>query len=178
MTEKAARYESDARDAVKAGRDDLAQQALALKATVQQQLDAVKQHITELDADVARLLQAQHAMEMKVENFRAQKESMKAQYTASKAEVHIGETLNGLSKHDQDVTAALERARDKTEAMRARAAAIETLEQQGALGPAAGDPDANIHAQLESLKQTDDIQAELARLKAEVGKPQLPEQGS
>ena len=58
---------------------------------------------------------------------------MKAQYSAAEAQVKIQEATSGLSGEMSDVGMAIQRAQDKTEQMKARAAAVEELVATGAI---------------------------------------------
>ena len=58
---------------------------------------------------------------------------IKAQYSAAEAQVRIGEAATGISSQMSDVGAAVQRAKDKTLDMQARADAIDELTQAGAL---------------------------------------------
>ena len=64
--------------------------------------------------------------------FRTKKEVIKAQYSAAEAQVRISEAANGVGEEMADLGLAMQRAEDKTEKMRARASAVEELEQAGA----------------------------------------------
>ena len=57
----------------------------------------------------------------KVEAFRSQKEVIKAQYSAAEAQVRIGEAATGIGEQMADIGLAIQRAKDKTEQMQARA---------------------------------------------------------
>src|SRR5437764_51896 len=72
-------------------------------------------------------------LQSKIETFRTTKESIKAQYTASQAQVKIGEAATGISEEMADVGLAIQRAQDKTEQMQARAGALDELVTTGAL---------------------------------------------
>ena len=56
---------------------------------------------------------------------------IKAQYAAADAQVQISEAATGVGEQMADVGLAMQRAMDKTESMRARAAAVGELEQAG-----------------------------------------------
>ena len=169
LRETAGRLEGQARDALKAGREDLAAAALHRKVELQQQADAVATQLAELEAEQKKLEVAESRLRAKVEAFRAQKELIKARYSAAEAQVRIGEAATGLSEELADVGLAVERARDKTESMKARAAALEELEAAGVLqDPLVG---SQVEQELGRLKASEQVQAELARLKQEVGRP-------
>jgi phage shock protein A len=85
--------------------------------------------------------------------------------------VKISEAATGVGEEMADVGLAMQRAMDKTEQMRARAGAVEELEAAGTfdditqLGPGEDD----IDRQLRELRQTGQVEDELARMKAELG---------
>jgi phage shock protein A len=164
------KLEEQARTALASGREDLARTALERKALVQSQLQGLDQQIAELEHEQDKLTENEKRLTLKVESFRTRKEVIKAQYTAAEAQVRIGEAQTGLSEEMADVGLAIERAEDKTEQMRARAAAVGELVDTGvlddyALGPGSSDLDREI-AQLSAGQGVDN---ELARMKAELG---------
>ena len=74
----------------------------------------------------------QQKLQAKIEAFRSKKEVIKAQYSAAEAQVRISEAATGVGEEMADVGLAMQRALDKTENMRARAQAVDELEQAGA----------------------------------------------
>ncbi|CAB1130151.1 PspA/IM30 family protein [Candidatus Hydrogenisulfobacillus filiaventi] len=174
----AKQYDDDARDAVAAGRDDLATAALTRKQGVTAQIESLKSQVADLEKEEARLLDLQEKLRVQVETFRTKKEVVKAQYAAAQAQVRIGEATTGLGEEMEDVNLALERAQERTEALRARASAIEelsTVKTAAALeAPSTGD---DIRDELNRMKSGNSVSEELARLKAEMGKGQLPPAG-
>ena len=163
------KLETQARQAVAAGREDLARQALERKATAQQQLQDLDVQVQGLEAQQQKLVEAQQTLETRIESFRSQKEVLKAQYSAAEAQVRIGEAATGIGDHMADTGLAIQRAKEKTEDLQARASAIDELTASGALEDfTAGDQtqlDREL-AQISSSAQVDDV---LAKLKAEVG---------
>lgn len=161
--------DQDARDAVKVGRDDLAQEALTRKQAFQAQLAGLESQVADLEREENRLTDLQKKLNLKVESFRTQKEVLKAQYSAAQAQVKIGEAFTGLGEDMADVNMALQRAQDKTESMRARASAIDELAENPAFqleAPSTGD---SLRDELNKAKGASSVQEELARLKAELG---------
>lgn len=163
-------YDQDAREAVKAGRDDLAQEALSRKQAFSAQLAQLQSQIDDLAKEEARLTDLQQKLQTKVETFRVQKEVIKAQYNAAQAQVKIGEAFTGLGEDMADVNMALQRAQDKTESLKARAAAVDAIAANPAFQtealPSSGDA---IRDELNKLKASSSVTDELARLKAEMG---------
>jgi phage shock protein A len=162
------KLETQARDALGANREDLARQALERKAAVQQQLQGLDTQVQQLQAQQEKLVASEKQLSAKVEAFRSQKEVIKAQYSAAEAQVKIGEAATGIGEQMADTGLAIQRAKDKTEAMQARAAAIDELTAAGTLDDLTSTSDALDRelAQLSAGKQVDD---ELAKMKAELG---------
>ena len=168
LEQSVVKLESQARDAVGAGREDLARQALERKSGVQQQLQGLDQQVQQLEAQQQKLTASQQQLQAKVEAFRSQKETIKAQYSAAEAQVRIGEAATGIGEQMADTGLAIQRAKEKTEQMQARASAIDELTESGALEDFTSDRtqlDREL-AQISSQSQVDD---ELAKLKQEIG---------
>src|SRR5918912_793457 len=168
LEQSVVKLETQARQALGAGREDLARQALERKAAVQQQLQGLDDQVQGLEAQQEKLVASQKQLQAKIEAFRSQKEVIKAQYSAAEASVRIGEAATGIGEQMADTGLAIQRAKDKTEQMQARASAIDELTESGALEDFTSDQtqlDREL-AQLSAGKQVDD---ELARMKAELG---------
>ena len=94
---------------------------------------------------------------------------MKAQYSAAEAQVRIGEATTGLGEEMSDVGLALQRAQDKTEQMQARAAAVNELVDTGAIDDLTAPAGSDLDAQIAALTTGNQVDAEMAKLRAEVG---------
>lgn len=163
------KLEKQAKDAVVAGRDDLARLALERKAALAQQVEGIDREIAELDQQQEKLVESEKRLSTKVEIFRTRKESIKAQYSAAEAHVKINESVTGISEEMADVGLALERAENKTEEMKARAQAIDELMEAGTLEDLTGGRD-EIDRKLAKISAQTNVESELATLKAEAGK--------
>jgi phage shock protein A len=75
-----------------------------------------------------------------------------------------------------DVGLAIQRAEDKTEQMKARASAIDELMASGALDDMVGGPRDDIQAELDRMGAGSGVEAELERLKGELGQGGAPRQ--
>ena len=144
-----------ARQAVQAGHDDLAREALIRAAAADQQLGDLNAQHAQLQAEEEKLTAASQRLQAKVDAFRTRKETIKASYTAAEAQAKIGEAVSGISEEMGDVGMAMQRAEDKTQQMQARAGAVDELLASGALDDAT-----------QPLGGRDDIQAELDRVGA------------
>jgi phage shock protein A len=163
------KLDSQARDAVAAGREDLARQALERKALAQQQLQDLDGQIEQLNAQQEKLSASEKQLAAKIEAFRSQKEVIKAQYSAAEAQVRIGEAATGIGEQMADTGLAIERARDKTEQMQARAGAVEELIAAGTLEDFTAGDQTQLDRELAELSTDRQVDAELEQLKAEVG---------
>jgi len=163
------RLEGQAKQALGAGREDLAREALSRKAALGSQLADLENQYQSLQADEEKLTVASQRLQAKVEAFRMQKETIKATYTAAEAQSRIGEAVSGISEEMGDVGMAVQRAQDKTAQMQARAGAIDELMASGALDDMTGTPRDDIQAELDSMRSGPNIELELQRLKGEIG---------
>ena len=169
LKQSQAKLQAQAREAVAQGRDDLARLALTRAQSAQDQLDGLQQQIDQLKAQEQKLEDTASKLTAKVEAFRTQRETMKAQYTAAKASTQVGESVTGLSEHMADVNLMLDRAREKTSQMQARAAAVDQLMDSGALdtiGPGSQD---DIDRQLKVHVVDSAVDQQLAALKQQLG---------
>jgi phage shock protein A len=162
------KLETQARDALAAGREDLARQALERKALIQGQLKDLDQQVAGLEQQQEKLVDSEKQLQAKVEAFRSQKEVIKAQYSAAEAQVRIGEAATGIGDQMADTGLAIQRAKDKTEQMTARASAVEELIEAGTLEDFTGSDKTALDRELEQIQSSNQVDRELERLKAEV----------
>ena len=171
LQQSVVKLDTQARQALAAGNEELARAALERKQLAQTELQGLDQQITELQDQQEKLTQSEQKLRTKIEAFRTKKEVVKAQYSAAEAQVQISEAATGVGEEMADVGLAMTRAMDKTEQMRARAGAVEELEAAGtfeditALGPGEDD----IDRQLKELTSTSQVDSELAKMKSELG---------
>jgi phage shock protein A len=171
LEQSVVKLDTQARQALAAGNEELARTALERKNVAQTELQGLDQQVVELEGQQQRLTDSEQKLRQKIEAFRTKKEVIKAQYSAAEAQVRISEAATGVGEQMADVGLAMQRATDKTEQMRARADAVAELEAAGtfedltALGSGQDDIDRQLH-ELSSQSQVDD---ELAKMKAELG---------
>lgn len=173
MQQQVEKLDGQAKQALQAGHEDLAREALTRKAAVQAQLEAIMQQGQQLEAQQQKLVDGEKTLAAKIEAFRSQKEVIKAQYSAAEAQVRIGEAATGIGEHMADVGLAVQRAKDKTEQMQARASAIDELTTAGSLEDFTSSSD-DLDRQLSQISQGSQVDDELAKMKAELGKGDEP----
>jgi len=166
LASSADKLQQQASQAVSAGREDLAREALTRRSAALEQLaDLGRQHAS-LQAQEAKLTTSAQRLQSKVEAFRTRKETIKATYTAAEAQTKMGEAFSGISEEMADVGLAMQRAEDKTAQLQARAGAIDELLASGALDDASGPAQDPIQSELDRMSAHADVELEMARLKA------------
>jgi phage shock protein A len=171
VQQQIAKLDEQARQAMAAGREDLARTALERKHLADGEMQSLDQQVSQLADQQQKLTDSEEKLRVKVEAFRTKKEVIKAQYSAAEAQVHISEAATGVGEQMADVGLAMQRAVDKTQSMQARADAVGELEAAGtfedltALGP----PQDDIDRQLEQLGRSSAVDDDLAKIKAELG---------
>jgi phage shock protein A len=168
--------QDQAKAALGQGREDLAKEALSRKAAAQQQIDQMAPQHQQLLEEQDKLEKTLTVLQKRVNDFRTQKETLKAQYTAAKAVTSVNESTAGISKSFNDSGAALQRAQDKIATMQARSGALDELLESGVLEDVGGGGD-DIQRELDQVGKDASVDSELAALKAELGTgaPAAPE---
>jgi phage shock protein A len=172
LQQQVVKLDTQARQALAQGREDLARMALERKTLAQTELQSLDQQIAELEKQQEQLTENEQKLRGKIEAFRTKKEVIKAQYSAAEAQVRISEAANGVGEQMADLGLAIQRAQDKTENMRARASAVEELEKAGTFEDLSqlGEGQDDIDRQLSQLTSGAQVDDELSKMKAELGK--------
>jgi phage shock protein A len=171
LEQQVVKLDTQARQAMAQNREDLARTALERKQFAQTELQSLDTQVQELEAQQQQLIDKEQKLRTKLEQFRTKKEVIKAQYSAAEASVRISEAATGVGEEMADVGLAMQRATEKTENMRARANAMDELEAAGAFDDtlSLGSGQDDIDRQLHELTTGSQVDAELAKLKAELG---------
>ncbi len=165
------KLDTQARQALSAGQEELARTALERKNIAQTELQGLDGQVAQLEQQQEQMTASEQRLRTKIEQFRSKKEVIKAQYSAAEAQVRISEAATGVGEEMADVGLAMQRALDKTENMKARANAVQELEAAGTfddltqIGPGEDD----IDRQLKALSSSSEVDDELAKMKAELG---------
>jgi phage shock protein A len=176
LEQSVVKLDTQARQALAAGNEDLARTALERKQLAQTELQSLDQQVTELQSQQERLTASEKRLRAKIESFRTKKEVIKAQYSAAEAQVRISEAATGVGEEMADVGLAMQRAVDKTENMRARADAVEELEAAGTFEDLTqlGSGQDDIDRELAALGAGGMVDDELQKMKAELGQGSAP----
>ena len=173
LSSRVPQMDEQARRAIAAGREDLARIALQRKQTAVAELEGLDRQIAEVADEERRLTTAQQQLSVRIEEFRTHRGTMSARYAAAEAQVRVHKALSGVSGELAELTMALGRAEEKTEAMLARASAIEALTESGALGFSVGGGDI-VERELRELAAEKAVEEELNALKAQMNQEQTP----
>jgi phage shock protein A len=165
--QEAAKAENDARAALAAGREDLAKAALSHKHGALEKREALQQAHDQIRPQADKLIEYEKKLEERIDSFRTQKEVMKASYTAAASQVKVSQSLAGIGSGLGDAGDTLRRAGDKVEGMRAKAEAMDSLLDTGVLTDPL-DTKTRSEKELDALRVGSAIEADLAKLKAEV----------
>jgi len=165
------KLDTQARQALSQGNEELARAALERKNVAQTELQSLDTQVSELETQQQKLTDSEKQLRAKIEAFRTKKEVIKAQYSAAEAQVRISEAATGVGEQMADVGLAMQRAVDKTENMRARADAVQELEAAGTFDDITqlGSGEDDIDKQLKQLSSQSAVDDELAKMKGEVG---------
>jgi phage shock protein A len=165
--------QDQAKAALSQGKEDLAKEALSRKAAAQAQIDGMEPQHQQMTEQEQKLEQTLETLQHRVNDFRTQKEVMKAQYTAAKAVSSVDESAAGISKTFSDSGQTLQRAQDKIATMQAHAGAVDELLQSGVLEDVGGGTD-DIQKELDEAGSAAQVDQELAALKAQLGQGSAP----
>jgi phage shock protein A len=159
------RLANQAQEAMDQGREDLARAALERRALLESQVATLRDQFAAMQQQTAGLQDKERHLAERVAAFRIEKETIKATYTASRAQVKANEAVAGIGSQVNDVGNSLDRARDRVAQMQARAAATDELLSSGALRDLTAAPDADLERQLAAVSSQADVERQLQSLK-------------
>lgn len=125
--------EEQARSELRLGHEPAARLALQRRQVVANELEMLELQLAEVEKEEVALTIIEQRLSGQIEAFAARQEVIKARFSAAEAQVRINEAMTGVSQDFADLTAALQRAEQTTEAMQARATAIDRLVEEGDL---------------------------------------------
>ncbi len=173
LQKQADKLQGQAKAALEQGNEDLAREALVRRTAIASQLSDLEVQHTQVAEQEQKLIETSQVLQTRVEQFRTQKETIKATYTAAEASAHVSEAVSGISSSMNDAGAALQRAQDKVAQMQARSGALDELLASGALTDLTASPGDDIQAQLDAAGGSN-VDAQLAALKAQMASGDAP----
>lgn len=160
--------EERAQRALELGRDELAREALARKHAALAEQEDLERHAADVGDEERRLAGVERQLAVRIDEFRSHRTILSARYSSAEARVHAAEAITLVSGELAELNLALGRAEEKTERLRARADALDTLIETGALAQSWGGVDA-LALELRRLASAEAVETELAELTRRVG---------
>jgi phage shock protein A len=163
-----ARYDrlgDQAQEAMDQGREDLARVALERRSGLEQEIAALRGQFDALRQQEERLQENERRMTARVAAFRTQKETLKASYTASAAQVKANESVAGITSDLGGVGRTIDQAKDKVQQMQARAAATDELIARGIVQDQTAAPDEDLEHQIAAGRSRADIERQLSAMR-------------
>jgi phage shock protein A len=161
------KLQDQAKAALAQGNEDLARVALERRSVIASQLADLQAQHDQVAEQEQKLIETSRRLQAEVESFRTRKETIKATYTAAKAQTQVTEAVAGISQTSGDAGMAMQRAEDKIAEMQARSGAMDELLASGALTDLSRPVD-DIQAQLDQVSKTHEVDTQLAALKAQL----------
>jgi phage shock protein A len=125
--------EAQARQALIDHREDLARLILHRHQVAHAHLRLLEQQAREVEQQEQQLSLTEQRLSTQIETLFTREELTAARFGGADAEVQVKEALTGVTRELADLGVALQAAEEKTEYMRARASAIDTLIEDGIL---------------------------------------------
>lgn len=158
QTNRAAALEARARAAIQQGEDDLARDLLVEKANLDSSIVSLKEQLATAEQAAENVKESIRRLEAQYRQRTAQRLALVAGWKQAQIQEKINKSLSGISLDSQDQ--AFTRAEEKIREMKAKASAREELADSG-LGKKL--------QKLDNVVVNQQAEAELARLKAELG---------
>jgi phage shock protein A len=156
------RLEEQARAALQQGRQEVAREAVAWRATLQGELTELERQTGSLAGDEGRLRQVASQVDLHLHQLRVRRDSLRASYAAARARADIGRALAEARVDHSDVLQALEEAGERVARTRALADALEGMAARG--GPRATTPGLPAPA----VRSDAEVDAELTRMEEDL----------
>jgi phage shock protein A len=166
VRQKLPAMEEQARNELRSGNEAMARLALQRREVVARELQTLERQLAEVEKEESSLAVIAQRLSGQIEAFNARQEVIKARYSAAEAQVRINEAMTGVSQDFADLAATLHHAERTTEAMQARATAIDRLVQEGDIESIGFAPGSDaIDARYQSLGADEDVERRLRALK-------------
>lgn len=151
--------------AVSKNADDLAREALQRRNSYQQIADGFQQQYDDQKGQVETLKTALNQLESKIEEAQRKKDLLIARSRSAQAQQRIHDTLAGMNTSGGNAMASFARMEEKVSDQEARAKAAAELDHD------------TVEDRFAALEHADQVDDQLAALKAQMGKGALPPSG-
>ncbi|MDA8337221.1 MAG: PspA/IM30 family protein [Peptococcaceae bacterium] len=155
------KYTEDAKAALQLNREDLAAHAVEQKQLLTAQKESQEQAYNNIHTQAEKLRKAEKNLADRIRDFKTRKEVAKAQYAAAQAQARATSTASNLSGGFVNADSSLARAQDRIEQIQAKAAALNEVSDE--------EEQQDIGKQLDEVRRQASVQAELEKMKQEMG---------
>src|ERR1700758_4189464 len=121
LQQSVVKLDTQARQALSSGNEELARTALERKNVAQTELQGLDGQVTELEAQQEKLTDSEQKLRANIEAYPTKKEGMRAQSSAAEGRGVCSEAATAVGEQMGEVGLVMQRAVDKPENMRARA---------------------------------------------------------
>lgn len=156
----------EAAQAVAAGRDDAARDALRRQAAAEDRLGELGRRHAELQQQEEALLDASNRLSARLDAVRARMETLRATSSTAEARARISDALSDLGREGSDVALALHGAQEQAARQRFQADALDELRSSAGTGRAG--------AELDRTLAEARVDEELGRLRGAAPRPPSP----
>lgn len=165
---KIPQLQETAKNAVAAGRDEVARMALQQRQLALLELKSLETNVQEVWLEEQRIGIVAQRLTAQIDAMRVRQEMTAARYTAAESQVMVHEVLNGFSKELADMGQTIERTEQKTEHLQAQANAFESLIDFSNLDLSNSDTSDPVARQLFQLDIESAVGEQLADLKKQL----------
>ena len=166
---KIPQLQATAKQAVAAGRDDMARMALQQRQLALLELKSLEANVQEVWLEEQRIGIVEQRLTAQLDAMRIRQEMTAARYTAAESQAIVHEVLNGFSKELSDLGQTIEMTEQKTEHLQARANAFEEFIDFATLDLSNGTTNDPVARQLIQLDIDSAVGEQLADLKRQGG---------
>jgi phage shock protein A len=162
------RMEADAKIALSKDREDLATQLVERMIPLRSNVASMDKTIENLDGRVKEMEKNFDNLLTQYNQFKAQKAELIGRFKAATAEKEAYGLITGIGTRMDDIKSQMSRTMDEVDELEAKATALRDMSGYGTIFDATLKD--SVTQEVEKLRGSADVNDELARLKAEVGK--------
>ena len=160
--QEVAKWTNNAKKALGAGNEDLARKALAKKNELEQGLESIKTDRDTINNSVEKLINDLKMMDNKIQEAKRKKDLLKSRMQSAKAKQKINEMKSNIGNSGKSAFDSFSKMEAKANKMINEADAMEEINDE-----LAGE---DLDAEFAELGSSGNVDDELAKLKAEMGK--------
>lgn len=166
--QESAKLETQASEFLSQGNESMAVQALERKALVSQRLSSFEAKLADADDRQLALEGTVKELQNQIDNFGAEKELLKAEHSAARAQARIGKQVTGIARSANNVGRTISRVREDTRELEAEAAGVAELVRSGTLRNQLDPGKSSYDREAEAIQRQTSVAADLERLKRQL----------